>query len=97
MSVDSIKHNHEQRPHIPSQEEARTEQAKHVAPETLIQSLYRVTEANPQQPDLFTTNELFGNALERNWRRCLRSRFSATALCVVFSAMTFRVGVRVRS
>ena len=118
MSVDSIKHNHEQRPHIPSQEEAGTEQAnpavrngqakasypknpvvhrgqdpelfwlgkygaddtedrlkvdvrslyrtEHVAPETLIQNLYRVTEADPQQPDLFTTNELFGNALERD-------------------------------
>lgn len=118
MSVDSIKHPHADRPHIPSQEEAGTEAAspvlrdgkakaeypknpvvhrgqdpelfwlgkygeddnddrlhvdirslyrtEHVAPETLIANLHRVVEADPRQPDLFSVNELFGNALDHD-------------------------------
>ena len=39
---------------------------EHVAPESLIKGLYRVTATeNKEQPDLFSANELFGNALER--------------------------------
>lgn len=39
---------------------------EHIAPETLIKNLYKVTEtANPQM-DLFNVNELFGNALEKD-------------------------------
>lgn len=39
---------------------------EHIAPETLIENLYKVTEtANPQM-DLFSVNELFGNALEKD-------------------------------
>lgn len=36
---------------------------EHIAPETLIQNLYKITETKPAQTDLF--NELFGNALEK--------------------------------
>ena len=41
---------------------------EHIAPETLIEGLYKVTEEkkNPNQGDLFDTNELFGNALEHD-------------------------------
>ncbi len=39
---------------------------EHIAPETLIRNLYRITEADPAQPDLFSINKLFGNALERD-------------------------------
>lgn len=118
MNVDSIKHPHADRPHIPSQEEAGTEAAspvlqngkakaeypknpvvhrgqdpelfwlgkygeddrddrlqvdirslyrtEHIAPETLIANLHRVVEAKPLQPDLFSVNELFGNALDHD-------------------------------
>jgi len=39
---------------------------EHVAPEALIKGLYRVIATeNKEQPDLFSVNELFGNALER--------------------------------
>lgn len=39
---------------------------EHIAPEKLINGLYKTTveKANPEQFDLFSTNELFGNALE---------------------------------
>jgi adenine-specific DNA-methyltransferase len=118
MSVDSIRHTHADRPHIPSQEEAGYEEAspalkngkakaeypknpvvhrgqdpelfwlgkygeddeddrlsvdirslyrtEHVAPETIIDGLYRVAEAESRQPDLFNMNELFGNALDHD-------------------------------
>ncbi len=41
---------------------------EHIAPEKLISGLYKTTleKANPDQFDLFTTNELFGNALEKD-------------------------------
>ena len=39
---------------------------EHIAPETLIKSLYKVTETQPSQMDLFSVNELFGNALEKD-------------------------------
>ena len=39
---------------------------EHVAPETLIENLYRVTETQSDQLDLFSINELFGNALEKD-------------------------------
>ena len=41
---------------------------EHIAPEQLIAGLYKVTEEkkNPEQGDLFSPNELFGNALERD-------------------------------
>lgn len=41
---------------------------EHIAPEQLIESLHRVVEEQPQseQFDLFSTNELFGNALEKD-------------------------------
>lgn len=39
---------------------------EHIAPETLIKGLYRMTSTeNKEQPELFSVNELFGNALER--------------------------------
>ncbi len=39
---------------------------EHVAPEALIKGLYRVTATeNKEQPELFSANALFGNALER--------------------------------
>jgi adenine-specific DNA-methyltransferase len=39
---------------------------EHIAPETLIKNLYRVTETQSSQMDLFSVNELFGNALEKD-------------------------------
>jgi adenine-specific DNA-methyltransferase len=38
---------------------------EHIAPETLIKNLYKVTETKSDQMDLFSVNELFGNALEK--------------------------------
>ncbi len=37
---------------------------EHIAPETLIKNLYKITQNH--QPDLFSINELFGNALEKD-------------------------------
>ena len=39
---------------------------EHIAPETLIKNLYKVTETKSPQLDLFNINELFGNALEKD-------------------------------
>ena len=39
---------------------------EHIAPETLIKNLYKVTETTSNQTDLFSVNELFGNALEKD-------------------------------
>jgi adenine-specific DNA-methyltransferase len=40
---------------------------EHIAPETLIQNLYKVTETPSSQMDLFgSVNELFGNALDKD-------------------------------
>jgi adenine-specific DNA-methyltransferase len=39
---------------------------EHIAPETLIKNLYKVTETKIDQLDLFSVNELFGNALEKD-------------------------------
>jgi adenine-specific DNA-methyltransferase len=39
---------------------------EHIAPETLIKNLYRVTETANKQTNLFSVNELFGNALEKD-------------------------------
>jgi len=39
---------------------------EHIAPETLIKSLYRLTETQSSQMDLFSVNKLFGNALEKD-------------------------------
>lgn len=39
---------------------------EHIAPETLIKNLYKVTETQSPQLDLFNVNELFGNALEKD-------------------------------
>lgn len=39
---------------------------EHIAPETLIKNLYKVTETQSSQMDLFSVNELFGNALEKD-------------------------------
>lgn len=39
---------------------------EHIAPETLIKNLYSVTETKNPQLDLFSVNELFGNALEKD-------------------------------
>ena len=46
---------------------------EHVAPESIIKGLYRTVEekrnaaqTNPEQTELFSTNELFGNMLERD-------------------------------
>ena len=41
---------------------------EHISPEMLMKGLYRVVEekTNPDQMDMFSTNELFGNALERD-------------------------------
>lgn len=39
---------------------------EHIAPENLIKNLYKVTETQPSQMDLFSVNELFGNALEKD-------------------------------
>jgi len=39
---------------------------EHIAPETLISNLYKITETPNNQLDLFSINELFGNALEKD-------------------------------
>lgn len=39
---------------------------EHIAPETLIKNLYKVKEEKSSQMDLFSVNELFGNALEKD-------------------------------
>ena len=39
---------------------------EHIAPETLIKNLYKVTETKSDQYDLFNVNELFGNALDKD-------------------------------
>ena len=39
---------------------------EHIAPETLIKNLYKITETKNDQLDLFSINELFGNALEKD-------------------------------
>jgi adenine-specific DNA-methyltransferase len=39
---------------------------EHIAPETLIRNLYKVTESPTNQVDLFNVNELFGNSLEKD-------------------------------
>lgn len=39
---------------------------EHIAPETLIENLYKVTETKNKQISLFTVNELFGNALDKD-------------------------------
>ncbi|MEA5139224.1 site-specific DNA-methyltransferase [Arcicella rigui] len=39
---------------------------EHIAPETLIKNLYKATETQPAQLDLFSVNTLFGNALEKD-------------------------------
>jgi len=41
---------------------------EHIAPEQIIKGLYKVTveDKNPDQLDLFSTNELFGNALDHD-------------------------------
>jgi adenine-specific DNA-methyltransferase len=38
---------------------------EHIAPETLIKNLYKVSEQSDGQLDIFNVNELFGNALEK--------------------------------
>jgi len=39
---------------------------EHIAPETLIKNFYKVTETKSDQMDLFSVNELFGNALDKD-------------------------------
>lgn len=39
---------------------------EHIAPESLIKNLYKVTESQNSQLDMFSVNELFGNALEKD-------------------------------
>ena len=39
---------------------------EHIAPETLIKNLFTVTETQSAQTDLFSVNELFGNALDKD-------------------------------
>lgn len=39
---------------------------EHISPEVLIRNLYRITEEKNPQLDLFSMNELFGNALEKD-------------------------------
>ena len=39
---------------------------EHIAPETLIKNLYNITETPSNQMDLFSVNELFGNALDKD-------------------------------
>ena len=39
---------------------------EHIAPETLMKNLYRVVEEKNDQYDMFSINELFGNALEKD-------------------------------
>ncbi|MBM4152594.1 MAG: site-specific DNA-methyltransferase [Kiritimatiellaceae bacterium] len=116
MTIQSIKHQQDKRAHIPSREEAGTEEAnpkvkdgkkaaeyprnpvvhrgqdpelfwmhkygaddtadktsvdirslyrhEHIAPETLIRNFYKLKEQEKAQLDLFSANQLFGNALE---------------------------------
>jgi len=116
MTIKSIKHKQDKRAHIPSREEAGTEDAspkvkagkksaefprnpvvhrgqdpelfwmhkygaddtadkisvdirslyrhEHIAPEALIRNFYKLKEQDNPQLDLFSANELFGNALE---------------------------------
>lgn len=39
---------------------------EHIAPETLIKNLYKLTETKSDQLDLFSVNEMFGNALDKD-------------------------------
>ena len=39
---------------------------EHIAPETLIKRLHKVTEEKSSQMDMFSVNELFGNALDKD-------------------------------
>jgi adenine-specific DNA-methyltransferase len=39
---------------------------EHIAPETLVNNLYNVSETKSDQMDLFSVNELFGNALDKD-------------------------------
>lgn len=39
---------------------------EHIAPETLIKNLYKVTEEKSDQLDMFSVNEMFGNALDKD-------------------------------
>ncbi|MFA4839889.1 MAG: hypothetical protein WC703_10495 [Candidatus Neomarinimicrobiota bacterium] len=39
---------------------------EHIAPETLIKNLYKFTEIKSAQEELFSANQLFGNALEKD-------------------------------
>ena len=39
---------------------------EHIAPETLIKNLYKLTETESDQMDLFSMNEIFGNALDKD-------------------------------
>jgi len=39
---------------------------EHIAPETLIKNLYKISETKSDQMDLFNVNELFGNALDKD-------------------------------
>jgi adenine-specific DNA-methyltransferase len=39
---------------------------EHIAPETLIKNLYKITETQKSQMDIFSVNELFGNALDKD-------------------------------
>lgn len=39
---------------------------EHIAPETLIKNLYKMTETASDQMDLFSINEIFGNALDKD-------------------------------
>jgi len=39
---------------------------EHIAPEALIKNLYKITETKSDQISLFTVNEMFGNALDKD-------------------------------
>ena len=39
---------------------------EHIAPEALIKNLYKITETKSDQLDLFSVNEMFGNALDKD-------------------------------
>ena len=39
---------------------------EHIAPEALIKNLYNITETKSDQTSLFTVNEMFGNALDKD-------------------------------
>ena len=39
---------------------------EHIAPERIIKGLYKITEEKSPQMDMFSVNELFGNALEKD-------------------------------